>query len=267
MEHKFSAAWSKNFQEHWHACTLCGEKKDVGKHYPGPAATEEEAQICLTCGYVMTPRLNHTHEFQEELSFDETGHWYACEGCEEQGDYESHVYDGPCDPDCNVCGYVTEAAHDYDGTWQYDETGHWAVCTLCGAESVPEAHIPGPEATADKAQFCMVCGSELAPAQEHVHEYPAQWETDETSHWKQCQCGEKSQLAAHSWDEGGENKDGTITYVCQVCRTERVEEAPEPSGAFPWWIVILVGILVLAGGAVVLLLFAIKKKPAGKFSR
>lgn len=267
VEHKFSAAWSKNFQEHWHACTLCGEKKDVGKHYPGPAATEEEAQICLTCGYVMTPRLNHTHEFQEELSFDETGHWYACEGCEEQGDYESHVYDGPCDPDCNVCGYVTEAAHDYDGTWQYDETGHWAVCTLCGAESVPEAHIPGPEATADKAQFCMVCGSELAPAQEHVHEYPAQWETDETSHWKQCQCGEKSQLAAHSWDEGSENKDGTITYVCQVCRTERAEEAPEPSGAFPWWIVILVGILVLACGAVVLLLFAIKKKPAGKFSR
>ena len=39
--HKFSTQWTRKAAGHWHACSVCGEQGDFGKHYPGPAATEE----------------------------------------------------------------------------------------------------------------------------------------------------------------------------------------------------------------------------------
>lgn len=263
-KHKFSTAWSKNSREHWHTCTQCGKKTDIGKHYPGPAATEEKAQLCLTCGYTMTARLNHTHRFSDKLSWDDTGHWYACDGCEEQKDFETHSFDGPCDSDCNVCGYVTDAVHDYGNDWQADERGHWSVCTLCGRSSDREPHVPGPEATAEKAQFCTVCGYEIAPAREHEHTFEPQWRTDDAKHWKQCECGEKTEEALHTWDEGVRNKDKTVTFTCEVCGAERTEELPEKG--FPWWIVLIGAALVCCGCGAAMLLY-LGNRQQGRFAK
>lgn len=261
--HKFSTAWTRNSKEHWHACTLCGEKTNIGKHYPGPAATEEKAQLCLTCGCTLTPRLNHIHKFSENLSWDENGHWFACEGCEEQKNFESHSFDGPCDSDCDVCGYVTDAAHDYGDDWQADDTKHWSVCTLCGKRGNPEPHIPGPKATADKAQFCNVCGYELAPAQEHEHAFGTQWEADDIEHWKQCECGEKSEKEPHIWDSGTRNPERVTTFTCEVCGAERTEELQE--NGFPWWLILLGTLFAccVCGAAVI---FYLRNYQRGRFA-
>lgn len=259
--HKFSEVWSKNSGGHWHACTACGEKKDEASHYPGPAATEEKDQICLTCGYVMTVRLNHTHNYGTQWTTDKTGHWYACSGCEEQKDFELHSYDDLCDPDCNVCGYRTETAHSYDEDWQSDESGHWSVCILCHKEGEAQPHVPGAEATEEEAQLCSVCGFELAPALEHVHEGGESWRMDEENHWKECACGEITEQAAHSWDAGTINEDTTVTYVCTECQAERVEGEPAAEDEFPW-IIVLVLLLVAAASAVVALVFLLRA--AGK---
>lgn len=264
--HKFSTVWSKNFQGHWHACTVCGAKADMGSHYPGPAATEEKAQICLTCGYTLTAKLNHVHKYDTQWSSDETGHWYACSGCDEQKNFEEHTYDDPCDPDCNVCGYISATAHSYDGTWLSDESGHWAVCTLCGEKSETEAHIPGPEATEDEAQLCTACGFEMAPAQEHVHEAGEEWLTDEERHWHECECGEKMEEALHTWDEGTENEDTTITYVCTECQAEKIEGEPKEKSGFPWWIAGVAAVLACGGGVAAFLLLRPRKK-SGRFTK
>lgn len=267
-EHKFNTIWSRNSREHWHACTLCGEKTDVGSHYPGPAATEEKAQICLTCGLTLTPKLNHSHNYDTTWTSDESGHWYACDGCDEQKSFAEHTYDDGCDPDCNICGYLTDTAHSYDGTWYSDETGHWGLCTICNEEGTPIPHTPGPEATEEEAQVCTVCGFEIAPAKVHEHEPGEEWLTDEESHWKVCECGEKVDESLHTWDEGTENEDTTITYVCTECQAEKTEGEPKVDSGFPWWIVILVVLLlVCAGAAVALVLILREGKTAGKYGK
>ena len=59
-----------------------------------------------------------------------------------------------------------------------------------------------------------------APDQDHEHLFAAVWTADETKHWHECSCGERSEEAAHSmrWktlsvDNGIANQEG----VCTVC--------------------------------------------------
>lgn len=269
LGHKFGTQWTRNASGHWHACSACGEKSDFGKHYPGPAATEEKAQICLTCGYTLTAKLGHSHKYETQWTSDETGHWYACSGCDEQKDFADHSYDDGCDPDCNVCGYLTATAHKYSGTWSSDENGHWDVCTICQKASDPEPHIPDPEAGETEAQVCLACGFELAPApesSEHVHAGEGNWQADGDNHWKVCSCGDKTDVQPHRWDSGEEQADGTMRYTCEDCSCIRTVGKPQKApGALVWICVILVILLAASVAAVLLLIFRLRK--AGKYGK
>ena len=52
-KHTYGSSWSRDHSGHWHECTKCGEKVDFRSHYPGPAATEDAPQLCLTCDYAV----------------------------------------------------------------------------------------------------------------------------------------------------------------------------------------------------------------------
>lgn len=255
--HKYSEAWTYNYEGHWHACLRCGARDELRDHYPGPAATEEEDQICLTCGYVMTPRINHTHTYEKDWSYDKTGHFHACTGCGDQKDFEVHSFDDLCDPDCNVCGYKTETAHSWDEDWLSDETGHWSECVLCGEVGEPQPHEPGEAATEFAPQTCTLCGFELAPKLDHVHEAGEEWSTDENNHRRFCACGEVMDLGQHNFDAGIVNEDTTVTYRCLTCGYEKTEGEPIEEGDFPWGILIVLMVLA-AASAVVALVFVLK---------
>ncbi len=256
VQHKINAYWSKKSSGHWHACAVCGGQFDFGAHYPGPAATEEKAQLCLTCGYTLTPKKNHTHKFSDTLLSNEEGHWYPCSGCEDQNAFQPHSYEDTCDPDCEDCGYIRPSAHVFDPVYQQDEEVHWSTCTLCGALSQREAHLPGPEATADKPQFCTVCARELAPAAAHIHE-SQDWYRDAENHWKECSCGERFQQESHQWDLGSENQDTTVTYRCLLCQEEKTEGTPRESMNFLLWI--LAAVLILLAAAITALIVVLRK--------
>lgn len=260
--HKFGTQWTRNASGHWHACSVCDEKGDFGNHYPGPAATEEKAQICLTCGYTLTAKLGHTHKYDTRWTSDETGHWYACSGCDDRKDFKEHSYDGSCDPECNICGFLTSAAHSYSGTWLSDENGHWDVCTICQAKSNPEPHIPGPE-----AQHCIACNFALTPARQHLHESQGSWVTDADKHWKTCACGEKTDVATHIWDDGEKQEDSTTLYTCEDCGFTRTEGEPATSGSntLVWIGATIVVLLILA--AVVLILLVCTLRRGGKYRK
>ena len=68
--HTYEADWSSDAENHWHAstCEHTEEKSDVAAHVD--ANTDE---VCDVCGYSTA-----AHHFAATLSFDETGHWYAC---------------------------------------------------------------------------------------------------------------------------------------------------------------------------------------------
>lgn len=162
--HSYKTKWSKDKNEHWHECSECKDKKDVAAHTPGPEATEDKAQTCTECGYVIKAALGHKHDYAKTWTTDETGHWYACSGCEEKGSYADHDFENACDPDCSICGLTRETAHDFGETWESDEANHWHVCSGCGLKQDEAAHTPGAAATATKAQTCTDCGYEIAPA-------------------------------------------------------------------------------------------------------
>ena len=271
VTHNFSKQWTRKAAGHWHACTICGEQGDFGKHYPGPAATEEKAQICLTCGYTLTAKLGHTHKYETTWTSDEDGHWYACTGCDDQKDFADHTYDDGCDPDCNICGYKSATAHTYCCTWLSDESGHWDVCTICQEKSPVEPHIPGDEATDTQAQLCLACSYELAPAlapTEHVHQGEGAWLTDAENHWKTCSCGEETEKQPHNWDEGEEQEDSTILFTCEDCGTIRTEEAEKDEGGISPLVWMGVAIAALLGAAAVIAFLVLPKvSKGGKYGK
>ncbi len=162
--HSYSTKWSKDKNQHWHECSVCKDKKDIAAHTPGPAATEQKAQSCTTCNYVIKPALAHKHNYADAWTTDENGHWYICSGCEEKGSYAVHEFENGCDTDCAVCGYTREISHSF--VLKSDEISHWNECESCGLKEEIAAHIPGAEPTEETAQTCTVCGYEIAPALE-----------------------------------------------------------------------------------------------------
>ncbi len=162
--HSYKTSWSKDKTNHYHECSVCKDQKDAAKHTPGPAATETTAQTCTVCKYIIKAALGHTHDYAKEWTTDENGHWYTCSGCEEKGSYADHGFENACDQDCAVCGYTRETSHNYGDSWATDGENHWHLCVGCGDIQDQDGHTPGPEATADTAQSCTVCGYEIAPA-------------------------------------------------------------------------------------------------------
>ena len=238
VAHTYKTTWSKDKSGHWHECSGCKDKIDFAEHTPGPKATEKTAQTCTVCKYVIKAALGHTHKWDKKLTQDEEGHWYACSGCEEKKDAAAHDFENGCDPDCATCGYTREVAHDISDAWVSDGTNHWHECTICGLKEEEAAHEPGAEATEFTAQTCTICGRELVAAL--GHSFSEEWNSDEENHWRDCACGEKGDLAKHTYADG----------VCSVCGAE------EPKSFVIWIIVGVVAVAAIAAGAVLV----IKKK-------
>lgn len=260
VTHTYSKAWAKSAKGHWHACTVCGTADEVKNHYAGPAATEEKEQICLTCGYVLMQKRNHTHKLETSWNSDEYGHWYNCTGCSEQMQYANHSFTDGCDEDCDVCGYCRTAPHTYSTDWQKDTKNHWGICAACGEMTPTEAHTPNAAGTA-----CSICGYAMGSTEEtHVHTFDDHtWGFDNAGHWQSCLCGEKQKAGPHEWDDGKEVSDSAILYTCKVCGSTRQETMPEDG--FPW-LSLLAGIVGI-GAAVGIIVCVILLRKQGKYSR
>ena len=105
-----------------------------------------------------------------------------------------------------------------------------------GASPSPEA-TPGPDG--------------------HIHSFSVAWSYDAQSHWKQCDCGERSEQAAHSmtWTplaKATKKTPATEQGVCSVCgysETRSVAAAEGEGGALRyivWGIGGAVGLIVVA---------------------
>ncbi len=132
VSHSYQTTWSKDGSKHWHACSICGAKKDETSHTPGAAATETTAQTCTTCGYVIKAALGHTHSYSSTWEKDVSGHWHEC-SCGARKDEGTHAYDG---------GMVTkEPSVEKEGVKTY-------TCIACGATKT-EAIAKLPPATSE----------------------------------------------------------------------------------------------------------------------
>jgi len=80
--HEWSTSWTSDSTEHYHSCSLCGERKDAAKHTYS-AATCTKPKTCKVCGYTSGKKLGHS-------------------------------YTNACDTTCNTCGAKRTASHDYE---------------------------------------------------------------------------------------------------------------------------------------------------------
>ena len=204
------AAWeSDNDDNHYHICSVCSDKTDVTPHSydsgvittPATETTEGvKTYTCSVCNHTKTetvPKLSHTHSLSEDYSKDETGHWHTCSGCDEKVDFGAHIENS---------GTVTvQPTETSTGVMTY-------YCSVCGYEMRTET-IPV-----------------IQP--EHTHNYGMEWKSDSVSHWHECSCGDKTDIAQHISNGGTVTvqptaySTGLRTYSCTVCgyviRTESI---------------------------------------------
>ena len=269
-EHSFGG-WKNNGTQHWKECS-CGEKSEVGNHTFGdwtitkePTTTEtgSRERTCSICKYTQEETIPvHEHSIHDEAwKYDDTEHWQEC-SCGERLNVATHIYGdwretkpateteaGSRERDCTVCDYVQtetipmlEHEHSY-GDWQKDETQHWKECR-CGEKTEVGNHTfgdwtitkePTTTETGSRERTCSICKytqTETLPVHTHdVHDEA--WKYDETQHWQECSCGEKLNVANHTYGDWKVTKEATETEAgsrergCAVCEYVQVEIIPE----------------------------------------
>ena len=132
--------------------------------------------------------------------------------------------------------------HSYGTEWKYDGTNHWHECE-CGDKADIAAHSASEwivdtaaTETADgsKHKECTVCKKVLetapipATGSTHTHSYGTDWKYDDINHWHECECGDKADTAAHSFQwvidkAATKEATGTKHEECTVCGAKRSE--------------------------------------------
>ena len=215
--------------------------------------------------FMLTPLgASHTHTYGTEWKSDAYKHWHEC-SCGAKSEEAAHtagewIIDTPATAttsgskhkECTICGYTMatetipatgggEHTHSYGSEWKNDADNHWHECS-CGDKKDTAAHTAGEwiidtPATATtsgtKHKECTVCGytmtTETIPATgggEHTHNYSSDWKSDSINHWKECSCGDKADVAAHSFKwvvdkEATATKKGSKHEECKVCGYQR----------------------------------------------
>ena len=175
--------------------------------------------------YVVTATATTSLDFQAKGSANGTGIT-----CLESETFKETLYSK---------GFTVSAApheHTY-GDWSKDGTNHWHECT-CGDKTDVAEHSFGEwtvtkEASTtepgSKTRSCSVCGFEETveiPVLIHTHSYGIDWKNNETSHWHECTCGDKADMAAHSFrwiiDRAATaTQKGSKHEECTVCGYRR----------------------------------------------
>lgn len=235
--HTYGEEYEFDENGHWHKCTACGDKSDVESHnleeIIDKEPTEEEAGSkhfeCTVCEYksaaASIPPLDHTHKMEHVAAKAST--------CLEQGNVEYWH--------CTKCGLNFA---DADGEKVLDDvTLPLGDHDYVEHEEVPATHgKDGCKAGIKKHYTCSVCGkifdmdknetTEDALVIPVVHDYGNEWAQGTDTHWHECECGEKSDEAAHDYTwvtvtEATTLVPGSRKGTCKVCGYEKTEEIPK----------------------------------------
>ena len=122
--HSLSSTYTKDKDGHYTHCENenCEYVTSKENHISSGEASEEAAEVCTICQYVITPALNHTHSSKGTLLSDDTHHYYECSGCEEKLEYTPHSFtiftkiDENSHKEACVCGKEKISSHTY-GDW------------------------------------------------------------------------------------------------------------------------------------------------------
>jgi hypothetical protein len=76
----------------------------------------------------------------------------------------------------------------------------------------------------------------------HTHDYGTEWKSNETQHWRECSCGDKTDVADHDWGKWQEKTPPTITTegeetrtcnTCEKTETQSIAKLQEYTYSYP----------------------------------
>ena len=244
VTHNYAEVWSNDENNHWHECTVCHTRKDEAAHVPGPEATEETAQVCTVCGYVLKAPLGHTHKPKLVEKVEPT--------CTENGNiayYKCHCgklyYDSAATREITDLSKIVlfSKGHVRCHEWHTTVLYHWQECTVCNERIDTAFHRPGADATETTPQTCPVCGYVLKEALGHTHKFD-QKNTDAkylksaancnsgAVYYYSCACGEKGtetfvsgEKLNHTFKTEWSNDENNHWHECSLCGTVKDKAA------------------------------------------
>lgn len=208
--HQYSDKWNFDENNHYHECS-CGDKSDIALHSWDEGEVVKEATstseglmkyqctICNATKEVSINKLDHVHDL--------INHEGKASTCTVQG-YK------PYDT-CKNCDYTTYKALPLADHDLINHEGKASTCTEAGFKPY---------------DTCKNCDYTTYEALKKLdHQYSTTYKYDETKHYYECSCGEKSGVQNHTWNEGEVVKQpnlistGLKVYKCIVCDATKNE--------------------------------------------
>ena len=252
-DHEFDTTqWGYAEKEtgHAHKCKYCTEHDTVQPHTPGAPATEDEDQICTVCLIVLVPKTghicnNHLTKVPAEgasCTVDGNIEYYTCSCGKWYSDATASVEITDKD------SVKLPAGHNYGTLKPAQPEIHTATELKAGVAAHYHCSACGKYFTEGKVETTLEALTGTTPS----HSY-GDWKTDTNKHWKECSCGDKKEVTAHSggtatceakakcsecnteYGELAEHKYSEATCTakakCSVCGDETGELAPHTPGA------------------------------------
>lgn len=198
---------------HLVVCEDCGAE-EIYSHWSEDCLTD----ICVECGGTFE---GNNHMWPEQYEYDEDGHWFVCEMCNETVNDEAHWYTCTAPDTCELCGYKTTGATDFYHYWTttYEKDNayyHYKKCPECGEDYEFYAHI----VSCADPDVCLTCGA-TGVDMDNVSHGEIKWEHNDTKHWGVCTvCNE-------IMEEGKHWTDCSKPDLCQDCGAKNVTIDPD----------------------------------------
>jgi len=207
IEHRYQTVFSLDEDMHWYECAICHTRKSEELHeFENSCDTE-----CDKCSY----KREVVHTYGENLLYNGEYHYIQCIFCLKKKDVSPHVYDNACDAECNLCSGTRQTEHSFQEALFKDKDFHYYECSICHTRKDVVAHKSSGAASEDADEICTVCGFVITPKLGHIHRYGEHFIGNETSHWLECACGDRSETGVHVYSSACDEK-------CNVCDYERI---------------------------------------------
>ena len=197
-----------------HACDY-GCKEAIGTH--ADSAADDDHVCDYGCGAVL-----------EDCSDKPGDGDHNCDICGEENVTYCVDVEAPFDK-CDECGAAGICKHEewYDATCTAPKT-----CKHCGAtdgkmlDHIFDTYTSNNDATCTKdgtetatcsRDNCGVTDTRTVENSKLEHDFGDEWENDETNHWHECECGAKSDEAAHSDETNKDHKCDACGYTMSEC--------------------------------------------------
>ena len=178
--HEYETEYTKDAKYHWKKCKNCDAVTEKQEHTSSGEATEETAEICNVCRYVIHPELEHIHTRHltkveaKAATCTENGNkaYYKCSCGELFADKDAQK-------EITLAEVEIEAkGHEYETEYTKDAKYHWKKCKNCDAVTEKQEHTSSEAATEENAEICTVCGYIIhEKLQKESNDSSMQWQT------------------------------------------------------------------------------------------